>query len=318
MRRLGLAAVLTALSLVPAHATRPRQDRPAAPPVAAPAPVLDPGQMCRQAILAAEAEHALPTALLQTIARVESGRTDPRTGQPTPWPWTINAEGQGRFFATKAEAVAAVQELHARNVRVIDVGCLQVNLHHHPHAFSSIENAFDPVLNARYAGLFLRRLYAARGDWAVAATSYHSATPEFAEAYRQRLAAAGLALVGGGTPEALRRLAVAQAGMTGRPMQVRFGGRTMQVWVFGGRVQAWPSAPPLGAWSTAGGPNSLTLATGFGGPGSMPLRGIRAPVLPPGPRLPPAPVIGAAAPRQFGITELADAMLTERPLSRRR
>ena len=69
-----------------------------------------------------------------------------------PWPWTINAEGQGLFYDTKAQAVAAVRALQARGVRSIDVGCMQVNLMHHPDAFPTLEQAFDPQTNAAYAG----------------------------------------------------------------------------------------------------------------------------------------------------------------------
>jgi hypothetical protein len=149
----------------------------------------DPGAMCRQAIQAAEREHRTSPGLLLAIGRVESGRADPRTGAFTPWPWTINAEGQGRHFESREEAIAAVQALQARGVRVIDVGCMQVNLHHHPQAFADLEQAFDPAANARYAALFLRRLHAARGDWELAAAHYHSATPERGDAYRLKVLA---------------------------------------------------------------------------------------------------------------------------------
>ncbi|MFC7540648.1 hypothetical protein ACFQU2_15870 [Siccirubricoccus deserti] len=53
----------------------------------------DPGLQCRRAIAMAEREYRLPAGLLPAIARVESVRPDPVTGAPTPWPWTINAEG---------------------------------------------------------------------------------------------------------------------------------------------------------------------------------------------------------------------------------
>ncbi len=151
---------------------------------------VDPGAQCLAGIRAAEREHRLPEGLLGAIARVESGRAHPRTGAPTPWPWTINAEGQGRYFDTKAEAIAAVQALRARGVTVIDVGCMQVNLHHHPDAFPDLEAAFDPASNAGYAARFLRRLHQSRNDWEVAAAHYHSATPERAEAYRMKVLAA--------------------------------------------------------------------------------------------------------------------------------
>jgi hypothetical protein len=155
-----------------------------------PPPSLDPAGQCRAAIRAAERERNLPPQLLQAIARVESGRRDPATGAVTPWPWTINAEGRGRFFPSPEEAIAHVRQLQARGVRLIDVGCMQINLHHHPSAFANLEEAFDPVANARYAARFLAELHASRGDWVRAAANYHSNTPELAEAYRQRVLAA--------------------------------------------------------------------------------------------------------------------------------
>src|SRR5262249_9143455 len=104
--------------------------------------------------------------------------------------WTINAEGQGRYFESKEAAIAAVRALQRRGVRLIDVGCMQVNLLHHPQAFADLDEAFDPMVNARYAGLFLTRLHAATRDWVKAAGQYHSQTQELAEDYRLRVLAA--------------------------------------------------------------------------------------------------------------------------------
>lgn len=172
-----LAYALTGLLLLPAL----------------PARAQDPGQLCRTAIARAEQERGIPTRLLAAIGRVESGRRDPQTGAMTPWPWAINAEGRGSFFPDKAAAIAAVRALQAQGVRSIDVGCLQINLRHHPDAFASLEDAFDPFVNARYAARFLTELQATRGDWMHAAGHYHSQTPAHAEPYRARVAAAWLA-----------------------------------------------------------------------------------------------------------------------------
>ena len=150
----------------------------------------DPGLACRGAIGAAEREAGIPAGLLQAIGRVESGRRDPATGRITPWPWTINAEGRGMYFPTREAAIAEVRQLQARGVRIIDVGCMQVNLHHHPHAFPTLEQAFDPLANARYAARFLTELQSTRNDWARAAGHYHSQTPERADPYRARVLAA--------------------------------------------------------------------------------------------------------------------------------
>jgi hypothetical protein len=157
---------------------------------AQPAPGPDPTLQCRAAIAQAERDAGIPAGLLQAIGRVESGRRNPETGVAGPWPWTLNAEGRGQFFPTREAAIAAVRELQGRGVRIIDVGCMQVNLHHHPRAFANLEEAFDPLANARYAARFLTELQSIRADWMVAAGHYHSQTPELAQAYRARVQAA--------------------------------------------------------------------------------------------------------------------------------
>jgi hypothetical protein len=121
---------------------------------------------------------------------VESGRADPVSGRAVPWPWTINAEGAGRYFETKEAAVAATRALLASGVRSVDVGCGQVNLMHHPAAFATLDAAFDPASNAGYAARFLRSLRGSTGSWPYAAAAYHSQTPELGHAYAQRVKAA--------------------------------------------------------------------------------------------------------------------------------
>jgi hypothetical protein len=148
-----------------------------------------PGLLCRAAIAGAEVMQAIPAHLMAAIGLAESGRRDEATGAMHPWPWTINAEGQGFFFDTKAQAVAAVRTMQARGVTSIDVGCMQVNLMHHPDAFPTLEHAFDPPANTAYAARFLRQLYGQTGDWTKAVGLYHSATPELSEPYAKKVMA---------------------------------------------------------------------------------------------------------------------------------
>jgi Transglycosylase SLT domain len=167
--------------------------------LSAPALAFDAGSagICQTAGTAAELLHSLPRGLLLAIGRVESGRRDPSTGQVAPWPWTINAAGAGRLFESGSEALDTTRSLHAQGVRSIDVGCFQVNLQHHPDAFTTLENAFDPHKNADYAARFLAGLRARTGSWEAAVAAYHSATPELGGPYRDRVLAgwAGAAAV---------------------------------------------------------------------------------------------------------------------------
>src|SRR3990167_6735606 len=93
-----------------------------------------------------EKQHAIPTGLLHAISKAESGLKDVK-GRLVPWPWTINVRGQGYYFPTKQEAIAAVQAMQAKGIESIDVGCMQVNLYYHPKAFKTLEDAFEPSKN---------------------------------------------------------------------------------------------------------------------------------------------------------------------------
>jgi hypothetical protein len=148
-----------------------------------------PSALCEAAILGAEHSGEMPKGMLAAIGLVESGRPDPRSGVVRPWPWTIDANGTGQFFDTKAEAIAAVRLLQSQGLRSIDVGCMQINLMQHPDAFTSLDQAFDPASNAAYAVHFLKVLYSQTGDWTRSVAAYHSATPQIAADYQQRVLA---------------------------------------------------------------------------------------------------------------------------------
>jgi hypothetical protein len=147
---------------------------------------VSPGLQCRHAVRDAGRAAGIPDHLMSAIARVESGRPDPQGGVQ-PWPWSINVEGTDHVYETKAEAIAAVRAFQARGSRSIDVGCMQVNLLHHPEAFATLEQAFDPAINAAYAAKFLLKLFAQTGSWPAATAAYHSATPELGAPYQRKV-----------------------------------------------------------------------------------------------------------------------------------
>ncbi|MGF1611834.1 MAG: transglycosylase SLT domain-containing protein [Kiloniellales bacterium] len=152
-----------------------------------PASAADPWRLCAAFIDHAERALELPPHLLQAISKVESGRWDSARSALSAWPWTVMAEGRGRYLPSKAAAIAEVQALKARGVRNIDVGCMQVNLQFHPKAFDSLEQAFDPAQNVAYAATFLTRLRQETNSWTRAIGRYHSATPHLMGRYRLKV-----------------------------------------------------------------------------------------------------------------------------------
>lgn len=143
---------------------------------------------CRNAATRMEQQHNMPKGMMTSIALVESGRRSP-SGNVKSWPWTINAEGRPYYFATRNEAVDAVRRLMAEGMRTIDIGCMQVNLRFHPRAFTSVEEAFDPMSNVAYAAYFLRDLESRSENWDQAIGRYHSFSPALNARYSARVQA---------------------------------------------------------------------------------------------------------------------------------
>lgn len=153
---------------------------------------------CLRAIRAAERRYAIPGHLLLAIGLQEAGLS--RGGRLTVWPWSVNAGGEGRMFASAAAAKAWVRAQRAAGQASVDVGCMQVNLRWHPRAFADLDRAFDPATNVDYAARFLVDLHRRTGDWMAAAGAYHSFQPDARRKYLARLE---------------RNIAVAQAGRLG-------------------------------------------------------------------------------------------------------
>jgi soluble lytic murein transglycosylase-like protein len=162
--------------------------------LAAPIPALagdpPPETACTVAGAAAEQAAALPANMLVSIGMVESGRADLLTGKIQPWPWTVNVDGAGHYFASKDDAIAFTRLAESSGAQDVDVGCFQISLQNHPDAFDSLETAFDPAANATYAAGYLAELKVQTGSWDQAIADYHSATPAFGIPYQQRVLAA--------------------------------------------------------------------------------------------------------------------------------
>lgn len=140
--------------------------------------------ICEQAARAVSEKTGIPVNVLRAITRTETGRTE--AGHLVPWPWTVNMEGKGHWFDTEDEAKLFVFKAFKGGARSFDIGCFQINYRWHGHAFRTIEDMFDPLLNTEYAAEFLAQLYKEFGNWSAAAGAFHSRTAEHATRYSAR------------------------------------------------------------------------------------------------------------------------------------
>lgn len=145
------------------------------------------GSLCRTATRSVERRMGLPSGLLGAISLAESGRWDARRRESFAWPWTVTSGKESHYFPSRAAAVAEVRRLQAAGVSNIDVGCMQVNLHYHPDAFETLEQAFEPQVNATYAAGFLRSLRETHRSWHVAIQRYHSSDRARYVPYRRKV-----------------------------------------------------------------------------------------------------------------------------------
>ena len=138
-------------------------------------------RLCQQAVSTAGLGAPVPQALLQGIMLVESGRTIDR--RRVPWPWTINHNGKGYWYPTRAAAEAHIERLLAAGYKSFDVGCAQVNHRYHGKHFPTAKSMLDPTRNIAHAGRFLASLKSQTGCWGNAVSWYHSQTPKHAKRY---------------------------------------------------------------------------------------------------------------------------------------
>lgn len=146
----------------------------------------DPSVLCEQAAQVAARQVGVPPDVMHALTLTETGHR--RDGALRPWPWAVNRGGDGRWFGTKAEAMAFAAATLGQGARNFDVGCFQLNHRWHAGGFADLSAMFDPLRNALYAATFLRQQYEQTGDWTRAAGAYHSLTPEHAARYRTRFA----------------------------------------------------------------------------------------------------------------------------------
>lgn len=179
--RLSAILIIAVSGSVSALSATPEPEEPQAGP-------------CALAIQIAERARSIPVHLLQAISLTESGRWSDHHDAFIAWPWTVMAEGKGRYLPSKEAALAEVRALQARGVTNIDVGCMQVNLYYHGSNFSSLEEAFDPVHNVAYATAFLLDLRERRHSWTKAVQEYHSTDRERQQRYQTKVMTAWDAL----------------------------------------------------------------------------------------------------------------------------
>ena len=133
-----------------------------------------------------EKKYGLPANSLHAISLHETAKKHSQYNISVVWPWTVmnNKEGKSYHFKTQNEAIRYVRMQFMMGNNNVDVGCMQINLKHHPEAFSSLNQAFSPRSNIAYGAYFLSENRKKLGSLEKAIGRYHSATEHLAAKYR--------------------------------------------------------------------------------------------------------------------------------------
>jgi soluble lytic murein transglycosylase-like protein len=146
-------AIAAALSICSAVATGVRAD--------------DAGP-CEREMARAARLHGIPLGILYAVGLTETGR------RGALYPYALGAEGQTVFARNADDAVASFEAMRHRGIKLIDLGCMQINHYYHGDKFESVRAMFDPARNVDYAARFLKELKGREGSWTMAVARYNA------------------------------------------------------------------------------------------------------------------------------------------------
>jgi len=124
--------------------------------------------LCEREMVRAAGEQDIPLGVLYAVGMTESGN------KGSLHPYALNIAGRTVFARDESEALAAFSAARRKGIKLIDLGCMQINFHYHGTSFASVEAMLDPGTNVKYAARFLKRLRAQEGSWTMAVARYHA------------------------------------------------------------------------------------------------------------------------------------------------
>ncbi|HMN70970.1 MAG TPA: transglycosylase SLT domain-containing protein [Rhodoblastus sp.] len=128
----------------------------------------DHNNVCERELIVASNRHGVPLGVLYAVGLVESGK------DRSLHPFAVDVGGVAHYPASKAQALATVDQAQKSGATPIDIGCMQINLRFHRDRFTSLEEMFDPSKNVRYGAAYLAALHARTGNWTEAVARYHA------------------------------------------------------------------------------------------------------------------------------------------------
>ncbi len=133
------------------------------------------GKACEQFLPAISQSENVPLGVLYAVGMTESGN------KGSLHPYALNVQGRSVITYSQNDAMREFQKARRQGVKLIDLGCMQVNFYYHGSNFPSVEAMLDPHTNILYAARFLKQLKESEGGWTAAVARYHASPRKPAE-----------------------------------------------------------------------------------------------------------------------------------------
>jgi soluble lytic murein transglycosylase-like protein len=134
-------------------------------PAAAAAPQAN---LCEREMTRAAHKYQVPLGILFAVGLTETGIDGNLHA------YALNLEGNTVYSLNKEQAIERFNAARTAGLKLIDVGCMQLNHYFHGERFSSVAGMLDPHLNVDYAARFLRELKEREGSWTLAVARYNA------------------------------------------------------------------------------------------------------------------------------------------------
>ena len=126
------------------------------------------GETCEEHIQKAAHKYNIPVGILYSVGLTETGKNG------TLYPYALNIAGKAVYAKSNSHAIKLFHDAKTKNVKLIDVGCMQINHYYHSNEFPSLEAMLNPRHNVDYAARFLSRLKRRHKNWTMAVARYHA------------------------------------------------------------------------------------------------------------------------------------------------
>jgi soluble lytic murein transglycosylase-like protein len=124
--------------------------------------------LCEREMAQAASKYRVPLGILYAVAQAETGAGGSLHA------YALNLEGTALYSLDRTQAIERFKAAKAAGMKLIDVGCMQLNHYFHGDRFASVEDMFDPHRNVDYAARFLSELKAREGSWTMAVARYNA------------------------------------------------------------------------------------------------------------------------------------------------